>query len=90
MRTGRTDERKSAVIGYSIFYDARRRSRDECRVRIAFDRELLRERDNDFARTTLEALREAKGMLRAGAGGVTMQEAMKEWDEKEQIGCDTA
>ncbi len=49
--------------GKRVFYDVW--GQDECRVRMTFDREFLSERDNDFARTTLETLREAKEMLRA-------------------------
>lgn len=49
--------------GKRVFYEVW--GRDESRVRMTFDRELLSERDNDFARITLETLRDAKELLRA-------------------------
>ncbi len=55
-----------------VYFDVWKSSRSERCVHIAFDFDFLSEAGNDFARTTLEALKDAKGMLKARAWGKAM------------------
>ena len=54
-------------ITYDV-WNRRRDPDDEDCVRIAFNRGFLREAGNDFARATLQVLREAKGLLHGARG----------------------
>ncbi len=59
--------------GNFVFYDVWKETRDSeqgNRVRIVFTRELLAEAENDFARTTLQALRNAKSVLQQRQRGM--------------------
>ena len=76
----------------SIVYDVWNRKRDpgdENCVRIAFDRGFLREAGNDFARATLQALRDAKGLLHAAGGRGVRTGASKEKGEAALFGDDS-
>jgi hypothetical protein len=73
--------------GKSIFYEVRTGRRHKRSVRIAFDLAFLSEPDNEFARVTLEALRDAKGLLHEGARKVQGRRAMPSFGEKVQIGA---
>lgn len=75
--------------GKNVFYDVWTRSRDKRCVRIAFDHAFLSEPSNDFARATLEALRQAKGMLHNGSGGARIQ-ARQGFGGNQETGYDTA
>jgi hypothetical protein len=72
--------------GKSIFYEVGTRGRCKHSVRIAFDLAFLSEPDNEFARVTLEALRDAKGLLHEGSRRVEGRSAMPSFAEKVQIG----
>jgi hypothetical protein len=73
--------------GKSILYEVGVGRRQKRRVRIAFDLAFLSEPDNDFARVTLKALRDAKGLLHEDARSRVQgrRGAMPSLDEEVQI-----
>jgi len=81
--------------GNVIYYEVWRQCgdpEDACSVRIAFDRKFLSKPANEFARTTIRVVREAKGMLNAGGGTVVGPEVWTEFHGEGNVrtGWDTA